>query len=451
MNQSQATPSLNDAQTQFNQILSEVGSNNKIILFLEFLQIVLAKQPTLGDKMRSEKDEYIVHNLMDRSLRSTLPPCIQDIVQLADKKHILFATNDATFGSSRLYYGNVYDITKVRQIGTTLGSQIMLGISFDSSLEAIDTPLCMVGYKINNAGLGPAGITYSPDTVINGVIYQGPLIFQGVYQGRNTDPTDTILLVNYNTNQYNIVHGVDFYYDASQTKKTYAVLNSSLDGTTAVQSYVYDVQSKSFSEEITYMDESVTATTTTVFCICHDKGSIFKIAGGYSTSTTAVPTITDIYPYLLGTTSTSSFIKPIGRPFIADYDSETGLISNFTTISHEDDDDDDDTPSSNRHIRGIVKNDDGSFSLSMDSMKTATPNTFVSSYYNVFLKLNITGDKYKVKYNILESYNLGQMKSDTPFSTSITGMSKKFFCGYYQDDAGTSYPYIAKLDKTKTL
>jgi len=167
---------------------------------------------------------------------------------------------------------------------------------------------------------------------INGFIYNGNLDSDSLKNSSN------FLYPNVNQ-EYDITFLHSFYND-------FFVGNSGNNGTSSpTVSYIYNVNNVD-----QYLKEIIVpySKTTTTYGIWYNGNNSYTIVGGASPKVVSIDKIYD--------NKTLSPI-PYGCGFIADYNSKTNLITNWTLIYYKD---------NFVHIEGISKNDDSTYSLNAD-------------------------------------------------------------------------------------
>ena len=164
---------------------------------------------------------------------------------------------------------------------------------------------------------------------INGFIYNGTLDIQSL-----NNPS------NFLYPSVNQEYEITFLHSFSNEL---FVGNSGDDSSTI--SYIYNINNT--NEYLTKIEAPYSKTTTT-YGIWYNGNNSYTIVGGASPKKIGIDKIYD--------DKTNSPI-PYGCGFIADYNIETNLITNWTLIYYED---------NFIHIEGISKNNDGSYSLNAD-------------------------------------------------------------------------------------
>jgi hypothetical protein len=125
------------------------------------------------------------------------------------------------------------------------------------------------------------------------------------------------------------------------------------------------------------------STSNTVYGIWYNGGSSYTICGGYSNDAIQ---ITDVY--------TENGPKPIGNAYIVNYDIETNLFSNWTSINYPYD------KNKVSHFQGISKSSSNTYQLCADSVNIGDINN-IGSWTNVSADIsgNFCVDKWiDIKY-----------------------------------------------------
>ena len=222
-------------------------------------------------------------------------------------------------------YGFIY----IGNINCTNGQSYYLNVPNSTS-----TSIYGPNYNINNGIYSFVG-SYKNTNIsnnINGYIYNGNLDIESI-----EDPSNFLYP---NVNEiYDITFLHSFYND-------FFVGNSGNNGKdNPTISYLYDVNN---TDE--YVKEILVpySKTTTTYGIWYNGNNSYTIVGGASPEVVSIDRIYD--------NKTLSPI-PYGCGFIADYNSKTNLITNWTLIYYK---------NNFVHIEGISKNDDGTYSLNAD-------------------------------------------------------------------------------------
>ena len=222
-------------------------------------------------------------------------------------------------------YGYIY----IGEINCINGQSYYINVP-DSTSTSVYGP----NYNIDNGIYSFVG-SYKNTTVsnnISGYVYNGNLDSESL-----TDPSN-FLYPNVNE-EYDIT----FLHSFSNN---FFVGNSGNNGKDSPTiSYLYNLNNTN-----EYVKEILVpySKTTTTYGIMYNGNNLYTIVGGASPEVVSIDKIYD--------NKTLSPI-PYGCGFIADYNSETNLITNWTLIYYKD---------NFVHIEGISKNDDGTYSLNAD-------------------------------------------------------------------------------------
>ncbi len=122
--------------------------------------------------------------------------------------------------------------------------------------------------------------------------------------------------------------------------------------------YIYDVATDMFVTDIVYPG----ALSNTAYGIWHNGGTSYTICGGYS---------------LTAVNNFENRDLPIGQAYLVDYDSLTGLFTNWTSFSN---------PAGTNlitHFEGISSVEKGIYTLNADSVQTGTGNPVQGSFVTV--------------------------------------------------------------------
>jgi len=256
----------------------------------------------------------------------------------------------------------------------TAGQVLIVGTSNDNGL-LFDGTMAGVGtsYLVNYPGAVTTSI-YGPDNLngnvlrlvgsykndgfetadveVNGFLFEGTT--DDLAQGGNYQT------INYPNAKFNYVHS---------TMGGLAVGNH--DGPVdnlplgAGQAYIYDIAAGTFVEDILYPG----ALSNTAYGIWHNGGTSYTICGGYSLD--AVSNFDDQG-------------RAIGQAYLVDYDSATGIFSNWASFDY---------PQGNdfvTHFEGISSVENGVYTLNADSVQSGSSNPSQGSFVTVRRNADVT-------------------------------------------------------------
>lgn len=252
--------------------------------------------------------------------------------------------------------GNVYYLNVPNSLGTSL-----YGPNYDSH-TGIYT---FVGSFVNT------------NQNTNGFIYQGT-INDLLNQTNFTYPT----INNYfNTTFFHSFSNGLFVGNSGNTGKSKETV-----------SYIYDVDDLS---KIKTLVKYPNAETTTSYGIWYNDNHNYTIVGGYSIKNVSIDKI-----------YTNRGIIPIGNAFIVDYNSETNIFSNWTSINYGD--------NLLTHFEGISRNENGTYSINADVLNLNIEILPVG--YFLTIDRNI---KNEFIYNLLNSVKISYAANGISSSNSV--------------------------------
>ena len=219
-------------------------------------------------------------------------------------------------------YGNLYTYG-ISDISST--EFTLTGVSSDNGFIYVGTP--------DNLSIGTTtliGLSGGTNTAIYGSQYNtsSHYIVGGVTIGNNRVGffyDGTVSNMN-NTSAYTtIIKDTNAFTTMHDIKYPIAIGNTSTTITSHANAVIYNISTSAFTS-IVYPG----ASTTVVYGIYDNGGSIYTIVGGYSSDTINSNNI-----YIQVSNTGATYLKPIGYSFIADYDLNANTFSNWTTYTHD--------------------------------------------------------------------------------------------------------------------
>ena len=199
---------------------------------------------------------------------------------------------------------------------------------------------------------------YGPDNLGNGEVrlvgtYNDGAVNGFVFQGTTADFT--------NSNDYQTVdypNAQDTYLHSTMGGLVVGNADGAEAGLPDItgHAFIYHLATSRFLTEIAFPG----STTTTAYGIWYNGGTSYTICGGYS--------------------SNSNASEPIGNAYLVDFNSATGLFTNWASFAY---------PSGvvgqdyETHFQGISSTEQGVYTLSADSGRTGSPDPLSGSWVTV--------------------------------------------------------------------
>ena len=180
-------------------------------------------------------------------------------------------------------------------------------------------------------------------------------------------------------------------------------------------SYIYDINDLGKIKTLVKYPDSLTTTT---YGIWYNGNNNYTIVGGYS-----------MYEISIDKIYTNKGILPIGKAFIADYNSETNTFFNWTSISFGD--------NLVTHFEGISRSSNGTYSISADVLDLQVSTLPVGYFLRIDRNLNNS-----FLYNLSNAVKL--VYDETGFASSNSVADNKIV-GLYIGNDNTKISFQAEI------